>query len=263
MKKNRLTRLSFKRKAITFGATVFTSTAVGATGVAAWVMSTDAKKDVNGNVNVGVVEGGSLSFSDVEISSLAKGFYFEPKSEDTTGRVQYKEGDYGESMKITITGTISPLEELGSLYYKVQVPQGIKNASDAGYIVLPEGATTDVQATKGDAFVEGVAIAYTGSTGSFDFTFDVEFAWGEVFGGENPGIYYDSEAGQSVSHLEVKRTLEDFRAVLVGYKSEFDAIDDNPEFTAEQKQEKRAKVIEAHKDDAPTFTVYVYADSKI
>ena len=263
MRKNRLTRLSFKRKAVTFGATVFTSVALGATGFAAWVMSTNAEKDVTGNVNVGLVEGGALSFSDVVISSEAQGFYFEPKVEDMTGRVKYKEGGMGESMKITVTGKISPLQELGKLYYKVQVPQGIKDAADAGYIGLPKGSTLNAKATSGVDFVEGVAIPYSGSSGPYTFTFDVEFTWGEVFGGENPGIYYDSEAGQEVSHVEVRKTLEDFRAIIYGYAEDLQAIE-NSEYSDEKKAEERAKLIEENANDImPQFTVFVYAESKL
>jgi hypothetical protein len=264
MRKNRLTRLSFKRKAVTFGATVFTSVALGATGFAAWVMSTNAEKDVTGNVNVGLVEGGALSFSDVVISSESKGFYFEPKVEDTTGRVKYKEGGMGESMEITVTGNISPLQELGKLYYKVQVPQGVKDAAEAGYIVLPEGSTLNAKATSGVDFVEGVAIPYRGASGTFQFTFDVEFTWGDVFGGENPGIYYDSEAGQEVSHVEVRKTLEDFRAIIYGYSEDLQAIENNSEYSDEKKAEERAKLIEEHANDVmPQFIVVVYAESKL
>lgn len=264
MRKNRLTRLSFKRKAVTFGATVFTSVALGATGFAAWVMSTNAEKDVTGNVNVGLVEGGALSFSDVVISSESQGFYFEPQVGDDDGRVKYKEGGLGESMKITITGKISPLQELGKLYYKVQVPQGIKDAADAGYIGLPKGSTLNAKATSGVDFVEGVAIPYSGSSGPYTFTFDVEFTWGEVFGGENPGIYYDSdEAGLAVSHVEVRKTLEDFRAIIYGYAEDLQAIE-NSEYSDEKKAEERAKLIEENANDImPQFTVFVYAESKL
>lgn len=263
MKKNRMTRLSFKRKAVTFGAIVFASVALGTTGFAAWVMSRNADEEVTGNVNVGLVEGGALSFSDVVIASEAKGFYFEPKQEDTTGRVKYKAG-LGESMEITVTGKISPLQELDKLYYRVQIPQGVQDAAEAGYIVLPSGATTDAKATAGDAdFVEGVAIAYDGTTGTYEFSFDVAFAWGEVFGEANPGIYYDSEDGKDIPHEEARKTLEDFRAVLYGYAEDLQAIENNEEYSVEKKAEERAKVIAAHENDGmPDFIIYVYAESK-
>ncbi len=262
MKKNRLTRLSFKRKAVTFGTIVFTSVALGTTGFAAWVMSMNTEDSVQGNVSVGLVEGGSLSFSNVAISSESQGFYFEPKVEDVTGRVKYKSG-LGESLEITVSGKISPLEELGDLYYKIEIPQGVKDAADAGYIVLPDGSTTNAKATSGEAYVEGEAIAYSGTTGTYEFSFDVAFAWGDVFGGENPGLYYD-DAGKDISYAEVKRTLEDFRAILYGYAEDLEAIENNLEYDETKKAEERDKVILAHAEDVmPTFTVFVYAESKL
>lgn len=266
MKKNRMTRLSFKRKAVMFGAVVLASLALITTGFAVWVMSTDTKKDVSGNVSVGTVEGGKLSFSDVAITSEATGFYFEPQETDKEGIVKHKEGALSESLEITVSGKISPLEELGKLYYRVQVPEGVKAAADAGYIVLPEAATVKADATSEEpAFVQGKALSFSGSTGTHEFSFDVEFAWGDKFGGVNPGLYYDSPEAEGISYAEIKKTLEDFRAILYGYLDELEAIETNPEYTTpEAKAAARVEVIESHEQDVgPKFTVIVYAESKL
>ena len=244
----RLTKNSYKRKIILFGVLVFMSIALISTGFAAWVMSTNATNDdVAGNVTVGVVKDGNLTITNVVIKSTEKSFSFEPLSTDLSGRVRFdNEAQDSESLKIVITGEVSPVEYLGELKYEIVVPESVKKASDAGYIVLPDSASI-AQGTG------GVVYTFTETAGTLQFKFTLEFKWGTVFGGVNPGIYYDEvDAGKAISDSEVQQTLEDFRAVLYGYDAELVGLD---------AVARAAKIAEHATDESPKFQVYITATS--
>ena len=148
----RLTKNSYKRKIILFGVLVFMSIALISTGFAAWVMSTNATNDdAQGNVNVGVVKDASLTISEVAIISAKDSFSFEPLAEDTSGRVRYDDEEAkSENLTIKVKGKIAPIEYLGELTYELAIPESVKAAADAGYIVLPECATWEVVQLNGD-----------------------------------------------------------------------------------------------------------------
>lgn len=244
----RLTKNSYKRKIILFGVLVFMSIALVSTGFAAWVMSTNASNDdITGNVAVGTVKDASLTISDVIIKSDAKSFKFEPQDSDNSGRVRFdSSATEAESLKITIEGKISPIEYLGKLNYELVIPESVKKAADAGYIVLPDCASI----AQGTA---GVEYTFTPGTGELTFTFDIEFKWGSVFGNMNPGRYYDEDAtGLLVADDVVKTTLEDFRAVLYGYDAELVGLD---------AAARAAKIAEHEVDAGPQFVVFITATS--
>lgn len=244
----RLTKNSYKRKIILFGVLVFMSIALISTGFAAWVMSTNATNDdVTGNVTVGTIKDGNLTISNVVISSDAKSFKFEPLATDNTGRVRFDtETGESESLKITIKGEVAPIEFLGELKYEIVIPESVKAASDAGYIVLPDSAST-AQGTGGTVY------SFTPGTGTLEFEFEIEFKWGAKFGEMNPGLYYDDdENGKLVADTEVKQALEDFRAILYGYDTELVGLDP---------VEREAKIAEHKSDAGPQFQVYITAKS--
>ena len=64
-KLERLTRKSYRRKLIMFGASIFMSLALVATGFAAWVLSKDAQVQDNGSVEVG-----KITESNIEIEGI-------------------------------------------------------------------------------------------------------------------------------------------------------------------------------------------------
>lgn len=255
----RLTKNSYKRKIILFGLLVFMSIALISTGFAAWVMSTNATNDdANGNVSVGVVKDASLTISNVVISSTEKSFRFEPLASDESGRVRYddEEGLY-ENLSITVTGQVAPIEYLGELKYELVIPESVKKAADAGYIVLPDSASYQYQDGEGNTVKvgNGTVLAVTGTEGTFNFTFTIDFKWGAKFGNMNPGLYYDTDAaGMLISDTECKKELQDFRALLYGYDAEMTA--------AGSDEAARDTVAENHKNDAgPVFTVLITAKS--
>lgn len=243
----RLTRNSYKRKIILFAVFVFISIALISTGFAAWVMSTDAQKDANGNVSVGLVTDSSLEIKLTNETPLdGFSFLFEPAEGDTTGRVRLEKTDNPpfEQLKYTITGQISNPDILDSLTIEMVLPEGMQEAMNLGYIDLPECAKS-VQ-----------LIPVNSETGEFEYT--IEFEWGTKFGktnevaGLNPSLYYDNhQTGKGVSDSEVKEVLENLRACVYGYYDDLKAASG---------AEARKAVIEAHKDDElPTFKVTIKA----
>ena len=178
----RMTRNSYKRKIIVLGIMVFACIALISTGFAAWIISTNATKEESGNISVGKVTDSSITIESVALSS--SNFFFEPKQDDLTGRVRNKEGDNYESLSVTITGEVHNAQYLDKLKIKLDLEEapGVKAAAAAGYIVLPECAEYEVEITDINTSSENVKT----------FSFTVEFKWGEKFGGENPGIYFDT-----------------------------------------------------------------------
>lgn len=281
----KLTRNSYKRKVILFGVLIFISIALISTGFAAWVMSTNSKKDVDpGNISVGTVTDSSLTFNDVAMSN--QDIYFEPAADDYSGRVRLGSGEgvHAESLKTTVTGNVTPKAYLGQLKVYLVVTQGVYDAltGTSKYITLETAngakmSTEDLQkllvvgtmnsAGKieySSAALEGKGLLlYTSGSDSVfsndnykvvvddakvSFTINVNFGWGATFGNVNPSKYYDEvEAGKAISDNMVKKTLEDFRAELYGYK------------TALNGAENRDEVITAHANDKLQFQVVLSA----
>lgn len=209
----RLTRNSYKRKIIMFGIMLFVSIALVSTGFAAWVLSTQQVENKDGNVTVGAVSDHSfvITFGEVKdqynetVSTL--NFNFEPHKDDDTGRVR-NDGTNFENMSLTFTGTITNFDYLGSYKVKMTVPTEIQAAANAGYIVLPAcvGAEIELKTLEG-----AMTRTSDDNGGTATFTYKISFTWGTVFGGVNPGYYYDTnETGKAVEGSVVKSTLEAF-----------------------------------------------------
>lgn len=281
----KLTRNSYKRKVILFGVLIFISIALISTGFAAWVMSTNSKKDVDpGNISVGTVTDSSLTFNDVAMSN--QDIYFEPAAGDYSGRVRLGSGSgvHAESLETTVTGNVTPKAYLGQLKVYLVVTQAFHDAltGSSNYITLETAdgvkmSTEDLEKllvvgtmnSEGkigysSASLEGKGLLlYTSGSDSVfsndnykvvvddtkvSFTINVNFGWGSTFGGVNPSKYYDEvETGKAVADDMVKKTLEDFRAELYGYKAALDAAENRDEF------------ISAHAGDKLQFQVVLSA----
>lgn len=282
----KLTRNSYKRKVILFGVLIFISIALISTGFAAWVMSTNSKKDVDsGNISVGTVTDSSLTFNGVAISN--QDIYFEPAADDYSGRVRLGSGEgvHAESLKTTVTGNVTPKAYLGQLKVYLVVTQAFHDAltGSSNYITLetadgvkmsPEdlekllvvgtmNSEGKIGYTSTDLDGKGLLLYTSGSDSVFSnanysvntsdpdkvsFTINVNFGWGSTFGGVNPSKYYDEVvAGKAISDNMVKKTLEDFRAEIYGYKTEL------------AEAENRDSVITAHANDKLQFQVVLSA----
>ena len=257
LKKNflKLTRKSYRRKLILFGAAIFMSLALTATGFAAWILSNDARKEQSGSVEVGAVTETSVELSEItfdknEALQDINTFYFEPLANDVSGRVRYdnKNKPAPEDLDININFSLNNYQIVGDLYVEFKIPATIQAAIDAGYITLvgqyEKLGTEVIKVGEKDVTYQvykyniGNSISATGKTSdnivsyTYTKTGDVEkidvvmtlkFAWGEKFGatedaaGLNPGLYYDThETGKTVEFATVKNELNTMKALMHG-----------------------------------------------
>ena len=214
----KLTRKSYNRRIFTFGTLVFLSAALMSTGFATWIMSKDASTDQNGNVTMGTITDGEVSFKDVTYS--ATDFAFEPAANDESGDVIWNGVD-SENLTITISGKVSPAKYVGALSVKLTANDSVSanlmkaaginpetgevDTSLNQYIVLPECFNTSVnlEETK----------HYTVANDTMSFTYNVSFSWGTYFGKKNPSIYLDEN---TFSYDEKKSMLIEFKRALYG-----------------------------------------------
>lgn len=245
----KLTRNAYKRKVILFGLMLFLSIGLISTGFATWLMSSSAKSESNGNVNVGVIQSANVEFVNIEIyqnkeyydaendtygvaeelvTDMAHDlsgacFSFEPHLSDVTGRVHYGESEYGsETLGLTIRGVVGPIDVLRDVTITIELPSSIQKAVEAGYIELPAVAEKPAVLT----FGYGLELA-DDSTTELAFEYTVEFKWGSAFNHMNPGLYFDEDAsGQQVSTADIQKDLLYLRAYVYGYDDALTSIYD-------------------------------------
>lgn len=191
----KLTRKHYNRKILSFGLVLFLAVALLSTGFAAWIMSTGAEEENDGNVSIGAVTDGSLEFTEVKWTGDNNLISFDAEANDVTGSIKW-DGSNAENLIIEITGKISPKEYLDDLTIVMEIPASVKAAADAGYIVLPDCAKEGgvVLVENGVANDGGtVFAAVKGADGDdyWTFSYKVIFKWGEKFNGKNPSLYLD------------------------------------------------------------------------
>lgn len=229
------TKKSGQRKAFAVGIAAFASVCLIATGFAAWVISAKAEKKETGNVDIGKV-----SSADVKIVvneeegttgtlKTGNGFSFNPKADDTSGRVRY-DGKNAESLELHLSGTVGPQRFVTSFKIRMDITTGkgadgkpvkndkanqhFKDAATKKYIVLPPCFDTDVELYRTPAYTEDPS---KDDNAKATFAYDIAFTWGEKFGNMNPGRYYDEDdTGKQVSDAEVSSTLNDFYKTITG-----------------------------------------------
>lgn len=217
----KMTRKSYKRRKIILGVSLFSSVALVSTGFAAWVLASQAEATKSGNITVGTVSDSSIKISNVQFKNDNDSFIFEPKEEDTAGRVR-NDGVNFENLSVTVTGEISPKTYVTGATIQLTVPEGITTAASEAknYIVLPTCVETP----------ENLDITSNVVEDTIHFEYTITFEWGSAFENTNPGLYYDTDysdpnKGISISDEEMKATLEDLRSCIYG-----DAEED-PQFT--------------------------------
>ena len=204
----RLTRKSFKRKRILLGICMFISIAMISTGFAAWVISTDANKEVTGNVNVGTITEAQMEFIDVKLSNDS--FNFEALESDNTGRVtaDFKDDAVYENLVIVVSGKISNADYLSKVTIDFTIPAKVIEAANQGYITLPNNVTDD---NNDGVYSAEVSTSTVDADGFVTFEFTLQFGWGAIFGEMNPGLYYDTEGkGKEIAEDVMMQTLGQF-----------------------------------------------------
>lgn len=213
----KMTRKSYKRRKIILGVSLFSSVALVSTGFAAWVLASQAEATESGNITVGTVSDSSIKISNVQFKDDNDSFIFEPKEEDTAGRVR-NDGVNFENLSVTVTGEISPNTYVSSATIEMEVPEGITAAIGKNYLVLPTCATSAQTLTLNPKESPDETVS------TFEYT--ITFEWGSAFNGKNPGEYYDEdEAGKLVDDETMKSTLEDLKTCI------YNSQEENPTFT--------------------------------
>lgn len=238
----RITRRSYKRKRIVLGVALFMSVALISSGFAAFVISSTATGEGNGNVSVGTVSDKALTITldSTDIGSII----FDTFQEDKQGNVRSDDTGPYESLSVTVSGTIGNYNFLGGLNFRLQ-ENGSENmlaAANAGYIELPT-----CMSPTGVDFTDAEVNAVKNNEGRFSYT--VTFGWGDAFAGLNPGEYFDNETYSNGTWTDcnplvftdspdtIQPILLDFRKTVYGADSDYnedtqyDAKYQGPSFT--------------------------------
>ena len=234
------TKKSGQRKAFAVGIAAFASVCLIATGFAAWVISAKAEKTETGNVNIGKVSSADVKITVAQedgttgVLTAENGFSFNPDATDDSGRVRF-DGTNAEKRKLHLNGTVGPQRFVTSFKIRLDITTGtdkdgtpvknaaanqrFKDAATAKYIVLPSCFDTDVELYGTQYYVEDTS-PNKGNDATATFAYDIAFSWGDKFGGQNPGRYYDeNETGKKVSDADVSKTLNEFYNALMGVDS--------------------------------------------
>lgn len=234
------TRKSFSRKSILVIVSIFLAISLTATGFAAWLISNDADGETKGGVNVSNVTDAILG---VSVNSITEKVKFAPKVTDNTGNVRVDESteEDVENLDFNVTGKISKFQTLKVMKVTIECPDEILEA--AGYvfdksktsaertytynaakafIALPDYAMdkdgkalplpvakVEQTETKAMEFEYTNTTVFTGeSVTEKNFAFTVEFGWGALFAGYNPGRFLDAQDRATDSIEEDKFTAQ-------------------------------------------------------
>ena len=216
MLNNRITRKSLKRKLIGVVSALLITVALIASGFSAWIISSNAKAKSEIGVSVATV---STSIMTITVNGVEDGrlkdqsLKFEPA--DYTGRVRAEDGGDRESLTITISGTVTNAQHLGTLLVTLDYTNSnLKQAEQDGYIRLPNLTNDQIElrnlndginppitdlskVNNGYILVEqkdeqGNPIMEHGyQTYVAHFSYTMTILWGEKFAFVNPSYYYD------------------------------------------------------------------------
>lgn len=233
----KLTRRSYNRKLLVFGASMFMAVAMMSTGFAAWVMSSVTNADVDAPVKVGTVTDASMEITVdqwVDDAWTGETLTFDAPEGDL-GRVYAGEGSVGDNLSLEITGKVTNAQALGTLTISITLPTSLKNAIAAGYLkVVSEGYDASTGVITYEA--NGDSLQYVDETTTKTFSYTLELAWGDFFGGVNPAVFYDNAnkriegdeetvAGNAIADDQVKTEMTEFGSVISnGLNAEGDPV---------------------------------------
>ena len=234
------TKKNYTRRKVVAGVAIFASLALIGTGFASFIISTNKPSEADGTIEIGAVEDKTVHFYNPTLS--AKKIQFEPKADDTTGRVRY-DGTNGEVLSTTLTFSIDNSSKAKAIHIDLEVPDALRTAADSthNYITLPsiadyEDPNASTKILKGlditldgktaDSKIEDASTATTKEEGSdqektvnltegkkISYTFS--FGWGTAFNSLNPGEYYDTDhTGKAVSDDDMKTALNTFHGLM-------------------------------------------------
>lgn len=295
MKKNknmRFTRHSYKRKLVIFGVSIFMSIALSATGFAAWVISKDTKKEMNGTVEIGAVTEASVEITDMSFlgNENDRTFRFEPLENDTTGRVRYDGKSLPENLDVEFTWTIKNYQIVSDVFVEFKLPATVYKAVTEGWLSLPAGfemsapeeiggkeytvlkyriqdpknpddpkpkITTDGSTTDGILSYKVTKDETTGLAKEVEFTMKIAFKWGDAFKGDNPGIYYD-RTYENDATAGTAVPYETVKATLNEFKATLHGITYDEAFEAKSEEDKAKDYV-----DNPIGNYYIVINATV
>lgn len=290
------TRKSFSRKAIVVVMSVFLTVSLTAVGFASWLISNSDSKEGTGNVTASNVSDAILGVT-IDQSKLGN-INFGPDANDLTGNIRYNSSETADkaALDITVAGTIDKYKTLEKMSITVKCPDSILTA--AGYIWTGADGARKYTYEKTKAYIalpdcavdkDGTFLplpAGEGTTKALDFesgntlfkgeeenkkTFEtkIQFGWGALFEGNNPGRYLDGEDGLTLSE-ENKSALLAIINVDKEENKKYKTLKAQGDAEAKRDILQAMKVAitgassyaEAEKATAPQFIVVVNAQAK-
>lgn len=237
----KFTRRSYRRRKLFLGICLFASTALISTGFASWIISLNASGEMGGDVVIGTVTDSSVQIEinkyyeevDSQQVEVTPRFVFGSLETDTSGRIRNDNNPENyEDMTLIVSGKITNTQFVSETTIELQVPDTLKAAAAAGYIILPT-CVLDVDGEEKAA----LSLTESGTANVKNFTYQLDFKWGTKFGGMNPGVYYDNDpVGSAVSDADMIKELAQFRRLMLGLdasvsdKDALEATDDSMEF---------------------------------
>ncbi len=218
----KLTKKSYQRKAMVLGGVIFASCALFATGFAAFVVSSSATSGVGGGISVGTISDKAITIT----SKLSTDkIIFDALKDDNTGRVRW-DGKNSANLTTTVSGTFTPSSYVNqfsvnlrmgtvgadgkTITFDKEAETRMQNAATNKYIVLPTcfGEGNEQRLSFGSA-----SLTEDQSKDTATFNYEISFAWGEHFKGQNPSVFYDTEeAKTSYPNEGEKSYLADLKA---------------------------------------------------
>ena len=203
---------------------MFASVALIVTGVAIWLLFSSLSMGSSGQIRVSEIAISPMSFSALSVdgtdiqsgNAVVSGFVFDTQYGDDTGRVTWDGGSY-EKMKINVSGVLMNAQHLGKFSYVLELPQGVIDAANKGYLDISE--FYDFEKGKAKEVIvsisENGSMVADGTTTAWRFSFDIAIKWGERFNHINPSVYFDTD-GIDVSDDEVVQIINDLKETVMG-----------------------------------------------
>ena len=204
----KLTRRAFNRRLIAFAASILTSVSLASVGVTSFILSSNVEETEGGNVEVGAISEAAMEFVNLTLGDNPD-FIFEAAEGDDTGRIRSDLKNF-ENLTITISGRLEHSQYLDRITLFLQLPEGVQQAVEEGFLRAPACAYEETTVARREDFTAT-------ASGTISFTFSVSFEWGELFGGMNPSLYFDSDAGlKAYNDDEMEQVLRHFRSLVYG-----------------------------------------------
>lgn len=240
------TTKNYKKKYVTYGIIAFAGVALMSTGFATWLFINNAEANPGGNVNVGTVVDGNITFEEAVLVGN-QNIVFDVAENDTTGDIRTPSTGTALNLDLKITGKISPAQYVDHATIQMTLPEGVwkaagykklengngytKDSNLKEYITLP---TITVGEVTKEIATEAQEITLTDTTEEVDganigkktFDVDISFGWGAFFDNENPSLYLDGNT-MSYTKDEKKEILNKFISTLKNGSTE-DTTDPTP-----------------------------------